>query len=68
MPAPARAQAGLGMCPVFSFADFTAKEDKMKRFIIAGGLLFLTGCTPMVHELKSDPAVVGLTGWWFSLG
>ncbi len=40
----------------------------MKRFIVLGGLLFLMGCVPMVHELKTDPAVVGVTGWWFSLG
>lgn len=40
----------------------------MKRFIVAGGLFFLTACAPMVHELKTDPTVVGITGWWFSFG
>ena len=40
----------------------------MKRVFLIGILLFLSGCAPMVHELKTDPAVVGVTGWWFSLG
>ncbi len=40
----------------------------MKRLILISFLCFLSGCTQMVHELKTDPAVVGITGWWFSLG
>lgn len=40
----------------------------MKRLILISFLCLLSGCTQMVHELKTDPAVVGITGWWFSLG
>ncbi|MFQ5902640.1 MAG: hypothetical protein ACE5JO_03025 [Candidatus Binatia bacterium] len=40
----------------------------MKRFILMVSLFFLSGCVPMIHELKTDPAVVGTTGWWFSFG
>ena len=40
----------------------------MSRLIFVVGLLLFSGCAPMVHELKTDPAVVGVTGWWFSLG
>ncbi|MBI4490591.1 MAG: hypothetical protein HY694_16020 [Deltaproteobacteria bacterium] len=40
----------------------------MKKILVAACLLFLSGCTQMVHELKTDPAIVGMTGWWFSFG
>lgn len=40
----------------------------MRRLILISFLCLLSGCTQMVHELKTDPAVVGITGWWFSLG
>ena len=40
----------------------------MRRLLWVASLLLLSGCAPMVHELKTDPAVVGVTGWWFSLG
>lgn len=41
----------------------------MKRLIVSVGLVFLlSGCAGLVHELKTDPAVVGVTGWWFELG
>ncbi len=36
--------------------------------IIIASVIFLTGCTAMVHELKTDPAIAGITGWWFSMG
>ena len=40
----------------------------MKRVVIIIGLFLLSGCTGLVHELKTDPAIVGITGWWFSVG
>lgn len=39
-----------------------------KKALLISGLLFLTGCAETIHELKSDPAIVGMTGFWFQLG
>ena len=30
--------------------------------------LVLSGCTRLIHELKTDPAIVGITGFWFQVG
>lgn len=40
----------------------------MKRLGLLAILLLVSGCVQMVHELKSDPAIVGITGFWVSLG
>jgi len=40
----------------------------MKRLIFITSLLMLSGCAGLIHELKTDPAVVGITGFWVHLG
>jgi hypothetical protein len=40
----------------------------MKRLIVIGSLFLLSGCVGLVHELKTDPAIVGITGFWVHLG
>ena len=40
----------------------------MRRIILISSLLFLSGCAQMVHELKTDPAIAGITGFWVHLG
>jgi len=40
----------------------------MKRVFLISSLLFLSGCAQMVHELKTDPAIAGITGFWVHLG
>ena len=40
----------------------------MRKFILIGSLFFLSGCAQMIHELKTDPAIVGITGFWVHLG
>lgn len=30
--------------------------------------LVLSGCAPALEQLKTDPAIVGITGWWMSIG
>jgi hypothetical protein len=41
----------------------------MKYFALAFfELLLLSGCVDTIHELKSDPAIVGITGFWFQAG
>jgi len=39
------------------------------RTILFGSfLIILSGCTNLIHELKTDPAIVGITGFWVQLG
>ena len=40
----------------------------MKRIVLIGGLFLLSGCAQMIHELKTDPAIAGITGFWVHLG
>ncbi len=40
----------------------------MKRVILISSLLLLSSCAQMVHELKTDPAIAGITGFWVHLG
>ncbi len=40
----------------------------MKKSFLIGILFFLSGCAQMVHELKTDPAIAGITGFWVHLG
>jgi len=40
----------------------------MKRFILVVSLFFVSGCAQAIHELKTDPAITGITGFWVHLG
>lgn len=40
----------------------------MKRVVIIICLSLLSGCAGLLHELKTDPAIVGITGFWVHLG
>lgn len=40
----------------------------MKKLLLAALLFALPGCAGTIHELAADGAIVGVTGFWASVG
>ena len=38
------------------------------RTFLSVVFICFSGCVNMIHELKSDPAIVGITGFWVQVG